>query len=47
MQADTAATAIAHFAGGGSFESEVSDTPLWPSGAKVSAEELNDYLGNL
>jgi len=36
----------ARLIGGGSFESEVSDEPLWPSGAKVSAEELNDYLGN-
>jgi sulfide:quinone oxidoreductase len=26
------------------FESEVSDQPLWPSGAKVAADELNDYL---
>lgn len=30
--------------GTGNFESEVSDTPLWPSGAKVAAEELGDYL---
>ena len=32
--------------GGDSLESEVSDKPLWPSGAKVAAEELNDYLGS-
>jgi hypothetical protein len=31
---------------GGSVECEVSDEPLWPSGAKVAAEELNEYLGN-
>ena len=36
----------ARLIGSGSFESEVSDQPLWPSGAKVSAVELNDYLGN-
>jgi sulfide:quinone oxidoreductase len=36
----------AQLIGGDSFESEVSDEPLWPSGAKVSAEELNEYLGN-
>lgn len=36
----------ARLIGGGSFESEVSDRPLWPSGAKVSAVELNDYLGD-
>jgi hypothetical protein len=30
--------------GGGSFESEVSDQPLWPSGDKVAAEELGAYL---
>ncbi len=35
----------ARLIGTGSFESEVSDTPLWPSGAKVAAEELGDYLG--
>lgn len=35
----------ARLAGSGSFQSEVSDEPLWPSGAKVAAEELNDYLG--
>jgi sulfide:quinone oxidoreductase len=34
----------ARLIGTGSFESEVSDTPLWPSGAKVAAEELSDYL---
>jgi sulfide:quinone oxidoreductase len=34
----------ARLIGTGSFESEVSDTPLWPSGAKVAAEELGDYL---
>jgi sulfide:quinone oxidoreductase len=34
----------ARLVGSGSFQSEVSDQPLWPSGAKVSAEELNDYL---
>ncbi len=35
----------ARLIGGGSFESEVSDRPLWPSGAKFSAEELYDFLG--
>ncbi|HYI80730.1 MAG TPA: hypothetical protein VEW67_07715 [Thermoleophilaceae bacterium] len=35
----------ARLIGGDSFQSEVSDEPLWPSGAKVAAEELNDYLG--
>ena len=35
----------ARLIGSGSFESEVSDKPLWPSGAKVAAEELGDYLG--
>jgi sulfide:quinone oxidoreductase len=35
----------ARLIGAGSFESEVSDAPLWPSGAKVAAEELNAYLG--
>jgi sulfide:quinone oxidoreductase len=34
----------ARLGGTGSFESEVSDTPLWPSGAKVAAEELAAYL---
>lgn len=34
----------ARLVGGGSFESEVSDRPLWPSGDKVAAEELGDYL---
>jgi sulfide:quinone oxidoreductase len=34
----------ARLIGAGSFESEVSDEPLWPSGAKVAAEELGDYL---
>jgi sulfide:quinone oxidoreductase len=34
----------ARLVGGGSFESEVSDAPLWPSGAKVAAEELGSYL---
>ena len=34
----------ARLIGTGSFESEVSDTPLWPSGAKVAADELGDYL---
>jgi sulfide:quinone oxidoreductase len=36
----------ARLADGGSFESEVSDQPLWPSGAKVAADELNDYLAS-
>lgn len=35
----------ARLLGAGSFQSEVSDEPLWPSGAKVAAEELGDYLG--
>src|SRR5690349_17753750 len=35
----------ARLIGGGSFDSEVSDQPLWPSGAKVAAEELSAYLG--
>jgi sulfide:quinone oxidoreductase len=35
----------ARLVGGGSFESEVSTEPLWPSGDKVAAEELNRYLG--
>lgn len=34
----------ARLVGGGSFESEVSDSPLWPSGQKVVAEELDAYL---
>lgn len=34
----------AHVVGGGSFESRVSDTPLWESGDKVVAEELGAYL---
>ena len=34
----------ARLIGAGSFESEVSDAPLWPSGAKVAAEELDGYL---
>jgi sulfide:quinone oxidoreductase len=34
----------ARLIGTGSFESEVSDEPLWPSGDKVAAEELNSYL---
>ena len=34
----------ARLIGTGSFQSEVSDSPLWPSGAKVAAEELGDYL---
>lgn len=34
----------ARLIGTGSFESEVSDRPLWPSGAKVAAAELSDYL---
>jgi sulfide:quinone oxidoreductase len=34
----------ARLIGSGSFQSEVSDKPLWPSGAKVAAEELGDYL---
>jgi len=36
----------ARLIGTGSFESEVSDEPLWPSGAKVAAAELDDYLGS-
>jgi hypothetical protein len=36
----------ARLIGSGSSEPEVSDEPRWPSGAKVSAEDLNDYLGN-
>lgn len=35
----------ARLIGTGSFESEVSDQPLWPSGAKVAAAELDAYLG--
>ncbi|MEX1141931.1 MAG: hypothetical protein WD993_04100 [Thermoleophilaceae bacterium] len=34
----------ARLIGSGSFESEVSDVPLWPSGAKIAAEEVADYL---
>ncbi len=34
----------ARLIGTGSFESEVSDEPLWPSGAKVAAAELDGYL---
>jgi sulfide:quinone oxidoreductase len=34
----------ARLIGTGSFQSEVSDSPLWSSGAKVAAEELSDYL---
>jgi len=34
----------ARLIGTNSSESEVSDTPLWPSGAKVAAEELSEYL---
>jgi len=34
----------ARLSGTGSFESDVSDAPLWPSGAKVAAEELADYF---
>jgi sulfide:quinone oxidoreductase len=34
----------ARLAGTGSFESEASSEPLWPSGAKVAAEELDGYL---
>jgi sulfide:quinone oxidoreductase len=34
----------ARLIGGGSFHSEVSDEPLWPSGDKVAAEELGEYL---
>jgi sulfide:quinone oxidoreductase len=34
----------ARLVGGGSFESEVADEPLWSSGAKVAAEELDGYL---
>jgi sulfide:quinone oxidoreductase len=34
----------ARLIGSGSFESEVSDEPLWPSGDKVAAEELGSYL---
>jgi sulfide:quinone oxidoreductase len=34
----------ARLVGGGSFESQVSDAPLWPSGDKVAAAELSGYL---
>ncbi|MEX1142295.1 MAG: hypothetical protein WD993_09830 [Thermoleophilaceae bacterium] len=34
----------AHLVGGGSFESEVSDAPLWEPGDKVVADELGAYL---
>jgi sulfide:quinone oxidoreductase len=34
----------ARLAGGASFDSEVSDQPLWESGDKVVAEELSGYL---
>lgn len=34
----------ARLIGSGSFQSEVSDEPLWPSGQKVAAEELGNYL---
>ena len=34
----------ARLIGTGSFRSEVSDEPLWPSGQKVAAEELGAYL---
>jgi sulfide:quinone oxidoreductase len=34
----------ARLVGSGSFESEVAAEPLWPSGAKVAAEELGEYL---
>jgi sulfide:quinone oxidoreductase len=34
----------ARLIGAGSFKSEVSDNPLWPSGDKVAAEELGNYL---
>lgn len=34
----------ARLVGSGNFESEVSDAPLWPSGDKVAAAELGDYL---
>jgi sulfide:quinone oxidoreductase len=34
----------ARLIGAGSFESEVSDQPLWPSGEKVAADELASYL---
>ena len=34
----------ARLIGSGSFESEVSREPLWPSGAKVAAAELDSYL---
>lgn len=34
----------ARLIGTGSFESEVSDAPLWPSGAKVAADELDARL---
>jgi sulfide:quinone oxidoreductase len=36
----------ARLVGSGSFESEVSDEPLWPAGEKVAAEELSEYLGH-
>jgi sulfide:quinone oxidoreductase len=34
----------ARLIGSDSFESEVSDAPLWPTGAKVAADELGAYL---
>lgn len=36
----------ARLVGTGSFESEVSDAPLWPTGSKVAAEELDAYLAS-
>jgi hypothetical protein len=36
----------ARLIGSDSFESEVSDAPLWPTGAKVAAEELGAYLAD-
>lgn len=36
----------ARLVGTGSFESEVSDEPLWPTGDKVAAEELGEYLAS-
>lgn len=36
----------ARLIGTGSFESEVSDKPLWPSGDKVAAQELGRYLAS-
>lgn len=35
----------ARLVGGEGFESQVSDEPLWPSSAKVVADELGRYLG--